>query len=82
MFCLPQTDKRCRACIGYRHAQTTAAAAATTVSLFIGLINPVLGLVAIVVLFFCFRTLFRYRTRAVLRKAILTTSYSAMHETQ
>ena len=81
-FCLPQAEKRCRACVGYRHAQTTAAAAAATVSLFIGLINPVLGLIAIVVLFFSFRALFRYRTREVLRKAILTNSYSAKQETQ
>ncbi len=68
-FCLPQTDKRCRGCIGYRHAQTTAAAAATTVSLFVGFINPVLGLTAIVVLFFAFRALFRYRTRMALQTA-------------
>lgn len=68
-ICLPQTDRPCRACVGYRHAQTLAAAAATTVSIFIGMIDPLLGLLAIVVLFFSFRSLFRSRTRAVLRTA-------------
>ena len=69
-FCLPQPNKPCRACRGYRHAQTTSVAAATTVSLFIGMINPVLGLISILVLFFAFRALFRYRTRTLVRTAI------------
>ncbi len=73
-ICLPQSDKRCRACIGYRHAQTMSAAAATTVSIFVAMINPALGLISIVVLFFSFRALFRYRTRAVLRMAIQPTT--------
>ncbi len=68
-FCLPSTDKRCRACVGYGHAKVTAAAAATTVSLFVGLINPFLGLIMIVILFLSFRALFRHRTRVVLRSA-------------
>ena len=55
--------------MGYRQAQMTAVAAATTVSLFLGFINPVLGLVGIMILFFSFRALFRHRTNVILRKA-------------
>ncbi|MGO9644564.1 MAG: hypothetical protein ACLPY5_07430 [Candidatus Bathyarchaeia archaeon] len=66
---MPQTDKPCRGCVGYRQAQTLAAAAATTVSIFIGMINPLLGLLGVVVLFFSFRAVFRSRTRAILRTA-------------
>jgi len=80
--CLPQADKPYRACIGYRHAQATSAAAATTVSIFIGMVNPLFGLVAIVGLFFSFRALFRYRTRAVLRNAIPPTSVEQPHASQ
>lgn len=80
--CLPQADKPCRACIGYRHAKTTSAAAATTVSIFVGMINPAFGLVAIIVLFFSFRALFRYRTRAVLQKAIRPTTVPQLHTNQ
>ena len=68
-FCLPIADKPCRACIGYRHSQTIAAAAALSVSLFLGFISPLFGLVGIVVLFFAFRALFRRRTETILRNA-------------
>jgi hypothetical protein len=71
---LPQAGKRCRACIGYRHALTTSAAAATTVSIFVGVVNPVFGLIGIIVLLFGFRALFRYRVRAVLRRVIHPTT--------
>jgi hypothetical protein len=47
-----------------------SAAAATTVSIFVGIINPLLGLAAIIVFFFSFRALFRYRTRAILRQGL------------
>ncbi len=65
--CLPQSNRPCRACVGYRHAQTLATVAAATVSIFLGMISPLLGLLGIVILFFSFRSLFRSRTRAVLR---------------
>ena len=68
-ICLPQTHKPCRDCVGYRHAQTLAAVVAATVSFFIGMINPLLGLLGFVVLFYWFRSLFRSRTRATLRAA-------------
>jgi len=68
--CLPDANHPCRACLGYKHAQAVAAAAATTVSIFVGMINPIFGLIAIVGLFFSFRALFRHRTRVILGKAI------------
>ena len=68
-ICLPRTDRPCRVCVGYRHAQTLATIAAVTVSIFLGMISPLLGLLGVVVLFYSFRSLFRSRARAILRAA-------------
>jgi hypothetical protein len=68
-ICLPRTDRPCRVCVGYRHAQTLATIAAVTVSIFLGMISPLLGLLGVVVLFYSFRSLFRSRTRAIVQAA-------------
>ena len=68
-ICLPRTNKPCRVCVGYRHAQTLATIAAVTVSIFLGMISPLLGLLGVVVLFYSFRSVLRSRTRAILQAA-------------
>ncbi len=78
-ICLPLPDRPCRACVGYRHAQTLATVAAATVSIFLGMISPLLGLLGIVVLFFSFRSFFRSRTLAGLRAAGQTQPTPSTH---
>ena len=71
--CLPVQGRPCRTCIGYRWAFTSGVTGAVMVSFILGLITPLLGLGALVVLSFTFREIFRYRTRAVLRKLVTPT---------
>ena len=73
-FCLPIEGKPCRTCIGYRWAFTSGATGAVMVSFLLGMINPLLGIGALVALFLTFRAIFRYRTRVMLDKFVRSSS--------
>ena len=72
--CLPVQGKPCRTCIGYRSAFTSGVTGAVMVSFLVGMINPLLGIGALVALLFTFRAIFRYRTRVVLGKLVRSSS--------
>ena len=68
--CLPSQGKPCRTCIGYRWAFTSGGTGAVMVSFILAMYNPLIGVAALVTLFFTFRALFRYRTRVMLGKLV------------